>query len=63
MSLIIDPLLVLLAVFILLSLWGVSTDLLLRSIKKLFFGFQIGGVNISLIAIIFAILAFSFRWP
>lgn len=58
MSLIIDPLLVLLAVFILLSLWGVSTDLLLRSIKKLFFGFQIGGVNISLIAIIFAILAF-----
>ena len=58
MSLIIDPVLVVIAVFALLSLWGVSTDLLLNSIKKLFFGFQIGGVNISLIAIIFAILAF-----
>ena len=58
MSLIIDPLLVLLAVFVLLSLWGVSTDLLLGSIKKLFFGFQIGGVNISLLAVIFAILSF-----
>ena len=58
MSLIIDPMLVLLVAFVLLSLWGVSTDLLLRSIKKLFFGFQVGGVNISLIAIIFAILAF-----
>ena len=58
MSLIIDPVLMVIAVFALLSLWGVSTDLLLNSIKKLFFGFQIGGVNISLIAIIFAILAF-----
>ena len=58
MSLIIDPFLVLFVTFILLSLWGVSTDLLLQSIKKLFFGFQVGGVKISLISIIFAILAF-----
>lgn len=58
MNLIIDPILVLTMIFVLLSLWGVSTDLLMQSVKKLFFGFQVGGVNISLIAIIFAILAF-----
>ena len=58
MNLVVDPLLILLAIFVLLSLWGVSTDLLLRSVNKLLFGFQVGGVNISLIAIVFAILSF-----
>lgn len=58
MSLIIDPLLALLVIFVLLSLWGVSTDLLMQSIKKLFFGFTIGGVKISLISIFLGIGSF-----
>lgn len=60
MSLIIDPMLVLFMIFVLLSMWGVSTDLLIQSIKKLFFGFTVGGVKISLIAIILGIGSFFF---
>ncbi|MBR1605425.1 MAG: mechanosensitive ion channel family protein [Alphaproteobacteria bacterium] len=63
-NMVLDPLFILLGIFLLLSLWGVSTDLLLQSLKKLFTGFKIGGINISLIAIalgvgsFFAALAF-----
>lgn len=58
MSLVIDPFLIVFVAFVLLSLWGVSTDLLLQSIKKLFFGFTVGGVKISLIAIVLGIVSF-----
>lgn len=57
-NMVLDPLFVLLCIFLLLSLWGVSTDLLLQSLKKLFTGFKIGGINISLIAIAFGVGAF-----
>lgn len=58
MNLVIDPFLIIFVAFVLLSLWGVSTDLLLQSIKKLFFGFTVGGVKISLIAIFLGIVSF-----
>lgn len=57
-NMVLDPVFILLGIFLLLSLWGVSTDLLLQSLKKLFTGFKIGGINISLIAIAFGIVAF-----
>ncbi len=57
-NMVLDPVFILLGVFLLLSLWGVSTDLLLQSLKKLLTGFKIGGVNISLLAIAFGIGAF-----
>ncbi len=57
-NMVLDPIFVLLGIFIILSLWGVSTDLLLQSLKKLFTGFKIGGINISLIAIALGIIAF-----
>ena len=60
---IISPIFIILGVLAILTLWGVSTDILLHSIKKLLLGFKIGGVEISLfqialgIAIFFAALA------
>ena len=57
-NLVLDPIFILLGVFIILSLWGVSTDLLLQSLKKLFTGFKVGGINISIIAIALGIIAF-----
>lgn len=53
-----NPIFVILAVLILLSLWGVSTDILLQSVKKIFLGFQIGGVEISLLSILLGIAVF-----
>lgn len=57
-NMILDPLFVLLGLFVILSAWGVSTDILLQSLKKLFTGFKIGNINISLIAIALGIAAF-----
>ena len=39
-----NPIFAVLAVLAVLSLWGVSTDLLLQSIWKILFGFKVGGV-------------------
>lgn len=55
---ILDPLFVLLGIFVILSVWGVSTDILLFSLKKIFTGFKVGGINISLIAIALGIVSF-----
>lgn len=55
---ILDPAIVLFAIFMLLNMWGVSTDILMQSLKKLFFGFSIGGVNISLFSILLGIFVF-----
>lgn len=58
LSLVVDPLFGLFAIYAVLALWGVSTDFLNQSIVKLFTGFTIGGIRISLIAIILGILIF-----
>ena len=58
LMLLVDPLFVILTGLILLSMWGVSTDLLLQSCKKLLFGFKVGDVEISIISIIMGIATF-----
>ena len=57
-SLIINPIILVILVFILLGLWGFSTDLLLQNIKRFLNGFYVGDVKISIIAICLAIMAF-----
>ena len=57
-NLVIDPLLALVGGFSILALWGVPVDVLTNMIYKLFTGFTVVGVNISLIAIALGILAF-----
>lgn len=57
-GLISDPILFILAGFSILTIWGVSTDLMLQSTKKFFMGFQVGGVTISLLSILIGIGAF-----
>lgn len=58
LNVIINPIFALSALLVILGLWGVSTDLLLQSVKKLFLGFKVGGVEISLLAIILGIVIF-----
>ncbi len=58
LSVTIDPIFMIMALLAVLTLWGVSTDILLQSIKKLFFGFKVGGVEISLFLIILGVAIF-----
>lgn len=58
LSLVVDPLFGLFGIYSILALWGVSTDILNQSILKLFTGFTIGGIRISLISIAFGIIVF-----
>lgn len=53
-----NPIMVILAVLILLGLWGVSVDILLNNTKKVLTGFNIGGVHVSITSIIMGIIAF-----
>lgn len=53
-----DPIFSILGLLVILTLWGVSTDILLHSVKKLFFGFKIGDVEISLVLVMLAIAVF-----
>lgn len=57
-NLIIDPLFILFGIFMVLSIWGVSTDILLQSTKKILVGFKVGEVEISPLAIIMGFVAF-----
>ena len=57
-GLLIDPLLLILMVLVLLSLWGVSTDILLQTTINLLTGFTVGGVEISIVAIVLGIIVF-----
>ena len=57
-GLIIDPLLVITIILMLMNLWGVSTDILLQTIINLLTGFTVGGVKISIVAIVMGIIAF-----
>lgn len=53
-----DPIFSIIGLLAILTLWGVSTDILLHSVKKLFFGFRIGDVEISLVLVMLAIAVF-----
>ena len=57
-GLLIDPILAIMMILSLLSLWGVSTDILLQTTVKLLTGFTVGGVEISIISIIIGIIVF-----
>lgn len=57
-GLIIDPLFAITMILMLMNLWGVSTDILLQTIINLLTGFTIGGVKISIVAIVMGIIAF-----
>ncbi|MBQ7633546.1 MAG: mechanosensitive ion channel family protein [Alphaproteobacteria bacterium] len=55
---IINPTIILVGLFMLLNLWGLPGDFMLSAVKKLLFGFKIGGIQISLIAIVLGIGVF-----
>ena len=55
LKVIINPAIILVGLFMLLNLWGLPGDFMLLAVKKLMFGFKIGGIEISLIAIILGI--------
>lgn len=57
--LLVDMLLSCVAAFGLLSLWGASKASLVDWIKKLLFGFNVGGIEISVLAIALAIAVFT----
>lgn len=57
-SFIVDPLLALSGFFIFLGVWGVPVDVLRNIVYRLFTGFTIGGVELSLLSIIFGIITF-----
>ena len=57
-NLVIDPLFILFGLFMVLSIWGVSTDILLQSAKKILLGFKVGEVEISPLAIIMGLASF-----
>jgi len=57
-NMILDPVFVIIGFFLILTIWGASTDLLLQSLKKLLTGFKVGGINISLISIALGIISF-----
>lgn len=58
LSFFINPFLALVFLFLTLNLWGFSSDFLIHIAKKILFGFHIGGVRISLVAIVFGIVVF-----
>lgn len=49
---------VLIGIFTILGIWGVSTDIMLQSSKKFFLGFKVGEVEISPLAILMGIISF-----
>lgn len=57
-NLIVDPLFVLAGIFMVLSIWGVSTDILIQSAKKILVGFKVGEVEISPLAILLGLVSF-----
>lgn len=62
LSAFINPIIAAFFLFLLLNLWGFSSEFLLHIVKKIFFGFSIGGIKISLIAIIFGVLTFMISY-
>ncbi len=58
LKVIINPAIILVGIFMLLNLWGLPGDFMLSAVRKLLFGFKIGGIQISLIAIALGIGVF-----
>ncbi len=58
LAVLINPVFMFIGAFLLLGLWGVPTDLLIRGLKKLLLGFKVGGVEISIIAILMGFVVF-----
>ena len=62
LSFFVNPFLALVFIFLTLNLWGFSSDFLIHVAKKVLFGFHIGGVRISLIAIVFGVAVFMISY-
>jgi small-conductance mechanosensitive channel len=58
LTLVLNPILALGFLYVFLNLWGLSGNFILHAAKKLLFGFEIGGVRISLLAIVLGIIVF-----
>lgn len=58
LSLVLNPLLALMFIFVALNLWGLSGSFIIHITKKVLFGFKVGGVQISLIAIVLGVVVF-----
>ena len=58
MSLLVSRRVVLFLIYSLLTLWGMPGAFMLQAVKKLVFGFKVGGINISLISIVTGLLVF-----
>lgn len=54
----INPILVLILIFMLLNVWGLPGDFVLQLLKKILLGFKVGGIEISLISIALGIAVF-----
>lgn len=55
---IINPIMILVLIFMLLNLWGLPGEFVLLAVKKILFGIKVGGIKISLIAIALGIIVF-----
>ena len=58
LTLIVDPIFIVAGTLLILGMWGVSTDLMLQSLKKILFGFKVGNVEVSVISIVVGIITF-----
>jgi small-conductance mechanosensitive channel len=58
LTLLINPILALFFAYVFLNLWGISGNFILHACKKVLFGFEVGGVRISLLAIVLGIAVF-----
>ena len=58
LSVLVNPFLALIFLFWTLNIWGFSSDFLIHIGKKLIFGFSIGGIRISLVALAFGVATF-----
>ncbi|MBQ2884655.1 MAG: mechanosensitive ion channel [Alphaproteobacteria bacterium] len=57
-GLLLSPIMWIVAILVLLAIWGVSVDLLIAKAKGIFIGFNIGGVHISISSILLGVLSF-----
>ena len=57
-GLLLTPIMWILAGLVLLGLWGVSVDILLRNVKNFLVGFNLGGVHVSITSILLGIFTF-----
>lgn len=58
LKLVMSPLMFLFSILVVLSIWGVSVDLMIENIKRFLTGFYIGGIKISITSILLSITVF-----